>query len=256
MRSSLLRLFLGAAASVALLAGCGGGDVSPNSGEVRLVNATDEFGALDLYEGSDRLTPGVAPFAAGNYEDQNKGDDTFSVRGGVAGATIASLDATVARLRFAASYSHLYADVTESLSSGALTPSFNPAFPGIPIGNFSPLKGQRPFRRPANTGNLLVSYSQGPATVALSGYFAGKSNDSTFLGGSDINFGNSLLLPNEDLNPGYQKLDLSASYLFHRSLKVYTTVENLLNQHYEPAFGFPGLPLNVRAGVTITVGGR
>ena len=99
-----------------------------------------------------------------------------------------SLDATVARLRFAASYSHLDADVTQSLSSGALTPSFNPAFPGIPIGNFSPLKGQRPFRRPANTGNLLVSYSQGPATVAVSGYFAGKSNDSTFLGGCGHQF--------------------------------------------------------------------
>src|SRR6185436_10908222 len=141
-----------------------------------------------------------------------------------------SLEATVARVRFAGSYSHLNADVTQSLSSGALTPSFNPAFPDIPIGNFSPLKGQRPFRRPANTGNLLVSYSQGPATVALSGYFAGKSNDSTFLGGSDINFGDSLLLPNEDLNPGYQKVDLSASYVLHRSLKVYTTVENLLNQ--------------------------
>ena len=155
-----------------------------------------------------------------------------------------------------ASYTHLDADVTESLSSGALTPSFNPAFPGIPIGNFSPLIGQRPFRRPANTGNLLVSYSQGPATVALSGYFAGKANDSTFLGGSDINFGNSLLLPNEDLNAGYQKIDLSGSYLFHRSLKGYATVENLLDQHYEPAFGFPALPLNVRAGVTITLGGR
>ena len=151
-----------------------------------------------------------------------------------------SLDANVARLRFAASYSHLDADVTQSLSSDALTPSFNPAFPGIPIGNFSPLKGQRPFRRPANTGNLLVSYSQGPATVAVSGYFAGKSNDSTFLGFSDINFGNSLLLPNEDLNPGYQKMDLSASYVFHRSLKVFTTVENLLNQHYEPALWIPG----------------
>ena len=167
-----------------------------------------------------------------------------------------SLDANVARLRFAASYSHLDADVTQSLSSDALTPSFNPAFPGIPIGGFSPLKGQRPFRRPANTGNLLVSYSQGPATVALSGYFAGKSNDSTFLAFADLNFGNSLLLPNEDLNPGYQKMDLSASYVFHRSLKVYTTVENLLDQHYEQAFGFPGLPLNVRAGVTITLGGR
>ena len=94
-----------------------------------------------------------------------------------------SLDATAGRLRFAGSYTYLDADVTQSLSSGALTPSFNPAFPGIPIGNFSPLKGQRPFRRPANTGNLLVSYSQGPATVALSGYFAGKADDSTFLGG-------------------------------------------------------------------------
>ena len=51
--------------------------------------------------------------------------------------------------------------VTESLSSGALTPSFNPAFPGIPIGNFSPLLGQRPFRRPANTGSLLVSLHAG-----------------------------------------------------------------------------------------------
>jgi len=39
-----------------------------------------------------------------------------------------------------------------------------------------------------------VSYTQGPATIALTGYFAGKSDDSTFIAGSDINFGNSLLL--------------------------------------------------------------
>ena len=55
----------------------------------------------------------------------------------------------------------------------------------------------------------------------MSGYFAGKANDSTFLGGSDIDFGNSLLLPNEDLNPGYQKIDLSGSYVVHRSVKGY-----------------------------------
>jgi hypothetical protein len=95
MRTSLLRLFLSGAASVVLLAACGGGDVSPNSGEIRLVNATDQV--LDLYQGSDRLTPDVAPFTAGNYEDVNKGDDTFSVRGGAAGATIASLDVSVSK---------------------------------------------------------------------------------------------------------------------------------------------------------------
>jgi len=166
-----------------------------------------------------------------------------------------SADAQVGRVRFAASYTHLNATITKSLSSGALTPSFNPAFPGIPIGNFSPLLGQQPFRRPANTGNLFVSYARGPAVLAVSGYFAGKSNDSTFLGGSDANFGNSLLLPNEDLDGGYAKMDLSGSYAFHRSLKWYITVENFLDRHYEPAFGFPELPINVRTGVTVTVGG-
>jgi hypothetical protein len=96
MRTSLLRTLLGAAASAALLlAGCGGGDVSPNAGEVRLVNATSEFGSLDLYEDTDRLSEGVAPFTAGKYEDLDKGVHDFSIRGGVAGATIATLQATL-----------------------------------------------------------------------------------------------------------------------------------------------------------------
>ena len=43
---------------------------------------------------------------------------------------------------------------------------------------------------------------------------------------------------------------------FNRTIRWYLTVENVLNQHYEPAFGFPALPINVRTGVTLTVGGR
>ena len=62
---------------------------------MRLVNATDEFGTLDLYESSNRLSSGVAPFTAGSYEDLNKGAYDFSIRGGVAGATIATLSATL-----------------------------------------------------------------------------------------------------------------------------------------------------------------
>jgi len=91
---SALRLFLGGVASALLLVACGGG-VSPNAGEVRLVNATG--GTVDLYEDTDRLTAGVAAFTAGGYEDLDKGDYTFSVRGGVAGATVATLDATLAK---------------------------------------------------------------------------------------------------------------------------------------------------------------
>jgi iron complex outermembrane receptor protein/vitamin B12 transporter len=166
-----------------------------------------------------------------------------------------SADARIGRLRVAGSYTYLDAEVTKSLSS-SVAPQFNPLFPDIPIGGFTALVGQRPFRRPANTGTLLVSYTQGPADVTLTGYFAGKSDDSTFIVGTDINFGNSMLLPNKDLVFAYQKIDLSGGYRLHRRVKLYATIENLLDQRYEPAFGFPALPINVRAGVSLTVGGR
>jgi vitamin B12 transporter len=101
-----------------------------------------------------------------------------------------------------------------------------------------------------------VAYSQGAADIALTGYLVGTSDDSTFLVGADANFGNSLLLPNRNLDAGYQKIDVSGGYRLHRRVRLYTTIENLLDQHYEPAFGFPSLPLNIRAGVAVTVGGR
>jgi hypothetical protein len=52
-----------------------------------------------------------------------------------------------------------------------------------------------------------------------SGNLRGKSDDSTFLGGSDANFGNSLLLPNHDLDAGYAKMDVSGSYALNRTIR-------------------------------------
>lgn len=153
-------------------------------------------------------------------------------------------------LRFGASYTHLDAEVTEALSASA---SINPAFPGIEIGQFSPLVGERPFRRPAHSGTLFVSYMNGPAQVALSAFFSGTRDDSTFL--SDGFFDTSMLLPNQDLAPGYQKIDLSAAYQVHRRLRGYLVIENLFDRDYQPSFGFPGLPLTARAGVRVTFGG-
>lgn len=153
-------------------------------------------------------------------------------------------------LRFGASYTYLNAEVTEAFGASA---SENPAFPGIEIGQFAPLVGERPFRRPAHSGTLFVSYMRGPAQVALSAFFSGKRDDSTFM--SDGFFGTSMLLPNQDLAPGYQKFDLSAAYQAHRRLRGYVVIENLFNQDYQPSFGFPGLPITARAGVRVTFGG-
>ena len=164
-----------------------------------------------------------------------------------------SVDVSAGDVRVAASYTYLDAVVTESFSGDALFPSVNPAFPGIQLGQFSPLVGARPFRRPTHSGSLLASYVRGPAQVTLTGYFVGKSDDSTFL--SDAFFGPSLLLPNQDLTAGYQKVDLSGSYRVHRRLRWYASIENLLDQDYTAAAGFPALPLTFRSGLSVTLGG-
>ena len=61
--------------------------------------------------------------------------------------------------------------------------------------------------------------------------------------------------PNRDLDPAYQKLDLSASYRVHPRVSLYTSIENILDKRYDASFGFPSLPRAVRAGARITLGG-
>jgi iron complex outermembrane receptor protein/vitamin B12 transporter len=57
------------------------------------------------------------------------------------------------------------------------------------------------------------------------------------------------------MDKGYAKMDLSGSYRIQRSLKWYASVENLLNQKYEAAAGFPALPATFRTGVSVLFGG-
>jgi vitamin B12 transporter len=165
-----------------------------------------------------------------------------------------SAEAVVAtRLRLMASYTFLDAEVTESFAGSALAPSTNPSIPGIRIGAFAPLVGARPFRRPTHSGSFFASYTLGPADVTLAAYVSGTRDGSTFL--SDQFFGNSLLLPNAGLEPGYQKVDLSASYRVHPRVKALLSIENLLDKEYQGSFGFPALPLTARAGVSVRLGG-
>jgi vitamin B12 transporter len=165
-----------------------------------------------------------------------------------------SAEAKLGRLvRVRGSYTYLRAVVTQSFESSALAPAINPALPTIPIGAYGPLVGAAPFRHPTNTGSLLVTFTTGPARLSLAGYFAGKSDDSTFL--TDGYGGNSMLLPNHDLDAAYQKVDLGGSYRIHPRLRWTVSFENVLDQRYEAAFGFPALGRAARTGVTVILGG-
>jgi vitamin B12 transporter len=151
--------------------------------------------------------------------------------------------------RVGGSYTYVDAIVTRAFSS---TPFFNPAFPGILIGLDSALVGNRPFGIAPHSGNLYVDYQRRRFGAEMSGYFVARQDDSTFL--SDALFGASMLLPNQNLNPGYRKIDLSGRYTINPALTFFAGIENLLNEHYAAPLGFPALPLTFRAGIKFRIG--
>jgi iron complex outermembrane receptor protein/vitamin B12 transporter len=153
-------------------------------------------------------------------------------------------------------YTYLDSVVQQSFSSDnqALLGGYAPIFDGIPVGIYSPLKGARPFRRPPHTGFFTASYAGRRLTGIFTSAFSSRSDDSTFLGYEDIDQGNSLVLPNRNLDYGYAKLDLGGSYSLLSWLSIYAQAENLMsNQHIAP-IGYPSLPFNFRLGLRIQWG--
>jgi len=150
-------------------------------------------------------------------------------------------------------YTYLDAVVQRSFSSDNETPVTGTSF-DIPIGALSPLVGARPFRRPPHTGFFSANYSAKKLTGTFTASFAGRSDDSTYLEYADTSGGNSLLLPNRNLDHGFAKMDLGGSYQLMPWLGVYGLAENLTdNQHIAP-IGYISLPSSVRLGIRLQWG--
>ena len=150
-------------------------------------------------------------------------------------------------------YTALNAIVQKSFSSDNSTPSFNPNYPNTPIGAYSPLVGQRPFRRAPHSGYYTVIYARPRWYAQMTGTFAGRRDDSTFL--TDANGGTTLLLPNKNLDPAYQDIGLTANVRINRHTSAYTVMNNLLSQHYQQVLGYPSLPFTFRTGLQFKWGG-
>lgn len=153
-------------------------------------------------------------------------------------------------LLFQGQYTYLDGFVTKTFGD----PSYNPSFPTIAIGAFAPLQGARPFLRAPHSGSLALFYNHKKFTGALNASLVGRRDDSTFL--TDPYYGNTMLLPNRNLAPAYQKVDLSIGYSLTHYAKIYTSIEDLLSQHYQPAFGYPAAPFEIRSGLAFTLGGE
>jgi vitamin B12 transporter len=156
-------------------------------------------------------------------------------------------------------YTYLDSRVLQSFTGDAVAaaqgaPTTNPNLPGIAIGGLSPLVGSRPFRRAPNTGYFDLLYTRPRFTLDIKGAMASRSDDSTFLEGSDLNGGNTFLLPNRDLDFGYVKLDMGATYKMKHGLTYFAQINNLLNDQHIGPIGFPGLPLTFRTGLKLHLG--
>jgi iron complex outermembrane receptor protein/vitamin B12 transporter len=151
-------------------------------------------------------------------------------------------------------YTYLDAVVQRSFDSDnvALTGGYAPTFGGIPMGAFSPLVGARPFRRAPHTGFFAATYAERKLTTIFTSAFASRSDDSTFL--FDANYGDTLILPNRNLDHGYAKLDLGVSYSVLSWLSIYNRGENLLSEQHIAPIGYPSLPMTVRVGLKIQWG--
>jgi iron complex outermembrane receptor protein/vitamin B12 transporter len=157
-------------------------------------------------------------------------------------------------LMFQGEYTYLDAVVRKTFGSAVYNTAPGISFSNIPIGAYSPLQGARPFARAPHSGSFNLLYNRKKLSGALSGYLVSRCDDSTFL--SDQNYETTMLLPNRNLAPAYQKFDLSAGYSLTPYAKLYASVENLFSQHYQETFGYPGMPFTVRGGLTFDLGGR
>ena len=195
--------------------------------------------------------------ALGPYYTDNSGLDVNTQAFRAQGVE-ASVESGIGRDFFLrGGYSYLDAVVQRSFSSDNETLIGVPPilYNGeIPLGAYSPLVGARPFRRAPHAGYFTATYASKRFTGVFTSAFASRSDDSTYLEDMDANDGNSLLLPNRNLDYGYAKLDLGGSYQLFTWMDIYAQAENLLdNQHIAP-IGYPSLPFNLRTGLRLRWG--
>ncbi len=105
------------------------------------------------------------------------------------------------------------------------------------------IPGNHLLRRPVNSGTLEANASLRRLNLNALAYLSGPSTDSDFLG---LGF-------NHD--PGYARIDATASYRVRREVSLFVRGTNLLNKQYENALGFPELGREIVGGVKLRFGG-
>ena len=218
--------------------------------ESRTVN-----GGIDQYFSGDRVRLSVTPF-------YNQFRNIVSFASGVPNPNCPAFDGSFFNTEKARAFgvnSSFEARVTHWLSvtgnysyddSKVLVagPQFDPSFQ---VGN-------RLFRRPLNSANLIANAHFLGMNWSLSGHYVGRRTDSDFISTyvNGVCQYDPPFSPCITSNPSYVRWDLANSVDWGHGFSTIAHIGNLFDKHYQDAVGYPALGYNYRVGVRYTWGGE
>jgi vitamin B12 transporter len=148
----------------------------------------------------------------------------------------ARADGANSRIEFkAASWLRIIANYTYDDSKVLVAPNvFDPAL----------APGNRLFKRPLHSADLIANAHFRRMNWNLAGYYVGRRTDSDFDGLGFTSDGS------------YVRWDLANSINLGHGFETEARVQNLFNNHYSDAVGYPALRLNYMLGMKYRWGGR
>jgi vitamin B12 transporter len=146
-----------------------------------------------------------------------------------------ALQRAIAGITAAATYAFVDTEVIETLNTGV---------------QFVP--GQPLLRRPKHSGILRVNYARDRLALHWDTRFVGQRHDSSFLTLRSA----SGVFTEITVNPGYAVSGFGAEFDAHEMLSIYFRADNIIDEEYESALGFPGMPRSGYVGVRFNLGTR
>jgi vitamin B12 transporter len=110
--------------------------------------------------------------------------------------------------------------------------------------------GQPLLRRPKHSGTVRLSYTQGRASVHLNLRAVGERHDAAF---ADL-FTPDFQSVDITVNPAYTVISLGGRYRVREALTVFLQIDNLGDERYSTALGYPAMPRAVVVGGRFSVG--
>ena len=112
--------------------------------------------------------------------------------------------------------------------------------------------GQPLLRRPKHSGTLRVNYTRGRGSLYLNLRVVSERHDTAFIGLARVSDGRSVDIT---VNPGYTLIGVGGQFLVDDDLTIFLRLDNLTDEVYESALGYPALPRAFVIGARFNIGG-